>query len=112
MQEDYEMANDRFALLKEKYDKLQYEHQKDKQFYEEGLEARMNQMEELEGENERLQRTLQETKKQLLEQEGRAEQLEFDLDQVRKSAASGANERGVLSKKEEKLARELADAQE
>lgn len=63
MQEDYEMANDRFALLKEKYDRLQYDYNKDKQFYEEGLEARMNQLEQLEEENERLQRSLQDAKK-------------------------------------------------
>lgn len=54
MQEDYEMANDRFALLKDKYDRLQYDYNKDKQFYEEGLEARMTQLEQLEEENERL----------------------------------------------------------
>ena len=42
MQEDYELANERFQNLKEKYDKLQYDNQKDKDFYEEALEARMN----------------------------------------------------------------------
>ena len=34
--------------LKEKLRKLEEEHQKDKDFYEEALEARMNQMDELE----------------------------------------------------------------
>jgi hypothetical protein len=34
--------------LKEKLRKLEEEHQKDRDFYEEALEARMNQMDELE----------------------------------------------------------------
>jgi len=42
MQSDYDLANERFANLKEKHDKLQYDYQKDKTFYEEALEARMN----------------------------------------------------------------------
>lgn len=42
MQNEYDLANERFANLKEQYDKLQDEYQKDKNFYEEALEARMN----------------------------------------------------------------------
>lgn len=45
MQSDYELANERFANLKESYEKLQYDYKKDKNFYEEALEARMNQLE-------------------------------------------------------------------
>ena len=42
MQDDYNFVNERFTNLKEKYDKLQDEFNKDKAFYEEALEARMN----------------------------------------------------------------------
>ena len=34
MQQEYDLANERFASLKEKHDKLQYDYQKDKDFYE------------------------------------------------------------------------------
>jgi len=42
MQNDYEFANEWFTNLKEKYDSLQIQYNKDKNFYEEALEARMN----------------------------------------------------------------------
>jgi hypothetical protein len=42
MKQDYDMANERFSALKEKYDKLLYDYNKDKKFYDEALDARMN----------------------------------------------------------------------
>ena len=42
MRYDYDYANERFTSLKEKYDSLQAQYNKDKNFYEEALEARMN----------------------------------------------------------------------
>lgn len=42
MKMDYEFANDRFAQLQQKYNDLQQMYTKDKNFYEEALEARMN----------------------------------------------------------------------
>jgi hypothetical protein len=45
MRMDYDVLNDRFLNLKDQYEKLEADYQKDKNFYEEALEARMNQME-------------------------------------------------------------------
>ena len=42
MKGEYEFVNDRFENLKISYDKLQEDYNKDKTFYEEALEARMN----------------------------------------------------------------------
>ncbi len=51
---DYDDLNDRFLQMKDQYEKLDSEYQKDKAFYEEALEVRMNQLEELEANNEAL----------------------------------------------------------
>jgi hypothetical protein len=42
MRMDYDLLNDRFLNLKDQYEKLEADYQKDKSFYEEALEARMN----------------------------------------------------------------------
>lgn len=101
MQDDYEIANERFQHLKEKYDKLQYDYNKDKTFYEEALEARMNQLESLENENQILNRKLEESKRRELDQQAKNEQLEFDMDMMRRNVNSGNNEKATLSKKED-----------
>ena len=51
MREDYDLMNERFLKMKDQYEKQEEDHQKDKQFYDETLEARMNQLEQLENEN-------------------------------------------------------------
>ena len=56
MKYDYDFANERFQTMKESYEKLQYDYNKDKNFYEEALEVRMNQLEDLENENSSLKR--------------------------------------------------------
>ena len=60
---DYEFANDRFAQLQAKYNDLNQMYQKDKNFYEDALEARMNQLEEFELDNERLKGQLEDAKR-------------------------------------------------
>ena len=47
-QQSKQAASGEVDELKAKIKKMKEEHQKDKDFYEEALEARMNQMEELE----------------------------------------------------------------
>ena len=42
MREDYDLMNERFLKMKDQYESQEEEHQKDKQFYDEALEARMN----------------------------------------------------------------------
>lgn len=54
MRMDYDVLNDRFLNLKDQYERLDADYQKDKGFYEEALEARMTQMEELEHANDSL----------------------------------------------------------
>jgi len=85
MRGDYEMASDRFGNLKEKYDRLQAEYTKDKQFYEEALEARMAQLEELEVENEQLKRRAEEGHRKELELQSKLEQAEFDNEMLQRS---------------------------
>ena len=49
---DYDVLNDRFLNLKDQYENLEADYSKDKAFYEEALEARMNQLEQLESDND------------------------------------------------------------
>ena len=51
--------------LEEQLKKAKDEHQKDKDFYEEALEARMNQMDELEQKNEKLEEQVAELKDEI-----------------------------------------------
>jgi len=44
MRMDYDVLNDRFLNLKDQYENLEADYSKDKAFYEEALEARMNQL--------------------------------------------------------------------
>ncbi len=67
MHDEYELANERFASLKEKYDQLQYDCSKDKNFYEEALEARMNQLEQFEADNEQLNMRVEESRRKELD---------------------------------------------
>ena len=67
MKEDYDLANERFQNLKEKYDKLQADYQKDKNFYEEALEVRMNQLEQIESDNDALSRKTEEARRRELD---------------------------------------------
>jgi hypothetical protein len=45
MREDYDLMNERFLKMKDQYERQEEEHHKDKQFYDEALEARMSQLE-------------------------------------------------------------------
>jgi hypothetical protein len=42
MKSDYDLISDRFLNMKDQYEKLEEDYSKDKAFYEEALEARMN----------------------------------------------------------------------
>ena len=42
MKEDYDLMSERFTKMKEQYERQEADHLKDKGFYEEALEARMN----------------------------------------------------------------------
>ena len=48
--------------MKNQYESLEAEYQKDKQFYEEALEARMNQLEELETDNASFNRKIEDSR--------------------------------------------------
>ena len=58
MKADYDLMNERFSKLKDQYERLDADYQKDKSFYEEALEARMNQLEQFETDNDQLTRKL------------------------------------------------------
>ena len=50
----YVLASKEYQLLQTKYDELTNDFKKDKAFYDKALEARTNQLEELEEENEKI----------------------------------------------------------
>ncbi len=87
--------------MKESFDKLSYDYNKDKNFYEEALEARMNQLEELENENEHLKRKLDEKHKMTLDLQAQLEQLNFDNEMIQRNLSSNSQEKQTLSKKED-----------
>jgi hypothetical protein len=58
---------------------------KDKDFYEEALEARMNQLEEMEVQNDQLKQKLDESRKMENKERARAESLVFDNEMLQKN---------------------------
>lgn len=58
--------------MKEKLRKVELDYQKDKEFYEEALETRMNQLDELEQTKERLEDQVASLKDELASQKGAA----------------------------------------
>lgn len=77
--------------MRGQYDKLDEDYQKDKVFYEEALEARMNQMEQLESENEALNRRAEDARRREIDMQAHIEQLEFDIDMNRRRTAQGGS---------------------
>ena len=77
--------------MRGQYDKLDEDYQKDKVFYEEALEARMNQMEQLESENEALNRRAEDARRREIDMQAHIEQLEFDIDMNRHRTAQGGS---------------------
>ena len=109
---DYEQANERFSNMKQQYEKLQHDYNKDKSFYEEALEARMNQLDQLESENENMGRRLDEARRNEMDLQGRCEQLEFELDMAKRNAGQNSYSKDVLNKKEQEMMNEINDLQE
>lgn len=107
MKNDYDFLDDRFLSLKQQYDNLQVDYNKDKSFYEEALEARMNQLEQLENENDMLKGQLEDSHRKNLDIHERAEKINFDNEMMQKNINSNTYSREVLTKKEEDFLKEL-----
>ena len=78
--------------MKDQYEKQEEEHQKDKQFYDEALEARMNQLEQLENENAVLSNKVEGSRQREIDLQAQIEQLEFDLDMMRRKGGAGGSQ--------------------
>jgi chromosome segregation ATPase len=67
---------------------LDADYQKDKAFYEEALEARMTQMEELEQTNDTLTARLESSRQREIDLQAQIEQLDFDLDLLKRKSGN------------------------
>ena len=64
--------------LKAQFDQVSSDFKKDKDFYDKALEARTNQLEELEAENEKLKKEKEEDSKKLEDLHAMLDQMQFD----------------------------------
>ena len=78
----YNMQTPEYLHLKQRYDELNEQYQKDKKFYDQALEVRTNQLEEKESEVERLMAEKAEVQKQLDDAQENLNQLEFEKEQA------------------------------
>ena len=72
----------------------------------------MNQLEQLEQENENMNRKFEETRRGELDLQERCEQLEFELSMAKRNVNSNNQNKDITSKKEEEMMREINDLQE
>lgn len=99
--------NEQFLDLRDQYQKLQETLEKEKSFYEEALEARMNQIEEFEQQVENLTKKVEDQRGREIDLQAHIEQLEFDMDLMRRKGAGSGN-----PQKQEEMLREMNSLQE
>ena len=63
MRDDNYQMNEQFMDLRSQLEKLQGDYDRDKAFYEEALEARMNQLEQAESENDSLKSRMEDQRR-------------------------------------------------
>ena len=104
---DFDFLNDKLIKVQQMYDTLKKEYDEQKQFYDDALEARTNQLEEAETEASKLKADLELSRKTEIDLQSKNESCKFDNEMLTKRIETTCQDKTNASQREEGLLKQL-----